>query len=124
MKKRILIVEDQPAVADISILRLGGREFNAEIATNEVEAKKKLAQHHYDLCILDIRTPGLSGMDFYCYLKRKRPRQSVKVIFTTGDSQCGTISSFSRKTERPCLRYPFAPKEFKSIIEAATTQAC
>ena len=124
MKKRILIVEDQPAVADISIPRLGNSDFNAEIATNEVEAKKKLARHHYDLCILDIRTPGLSGMDFYCYLKRKRPCQSVKVIFTTGDTQCGTVDSFSRKTERPCLRHPFAPKELKSIIKEAATQAC
>ena len=95
MKKRILIVEDQPSLVDISIPHLGDRDYDAEIAINEGEAKKKLARHHYDLCIVDIRTPGLSGMDFYCYLKKKRPHQSVKVFFTTGDTQYGTVNSFS-----------------------------
>jgi two-component system OmpR family response regulator len=59
--KRILVVDDDPHVREILIQRLRGRRYQAEGAGNGAEAMVKLDRDAYDVVLLDLIMPGMSG---------------------------------------------------------------
>jgi len=72
--KRILIVEDEPAISDVCRRVLTGEEFEVDIAVNGKVAQDMLEERQYDLCLLDIRTPTMNGIELYQWLKEKHPQ--------------------------------------------------
>ncbi len=77
---RILIVDDDPAVAAAmaEILRLEG--YEAEITTNGATALAKLRTQRYDVIVSDMRMPGLDGPGFYHELMRHHPGVARRFI--------------------------------------------
>ena len=92
--KRILIVEDEPAISDVCRRILTGEGFEMDIAVNGKVAQDMLKEKQYDLCLFDIRTPVMDGKELYQWLKEKHPQQASRVIFTTGDVMSGDTQSF------------------------------
>ena len=76
---RILIVEDEVAIArliEMSLMRAG---YQCEIVHDGLQAADKIEQTDYDLVLLDIMLPGLDGYELLEYL---RP-MDTSVIFIT-----------------------------------------
>ncbi len=119
MGKIILVVEDEPAISRIYKRNLIADDFEADIATTEVAAKDMLDKKDYDLCLIDIRTPGMSGMDLYHYLKKEQPELAIKVMFTIGDVLRGSVESFLGEVNRPCLPRPFTSNELRAMVREA-----
>ena len=122
MKKGILIIDDEPAISPIIKKPLITDDFEADIATTVVVAKEKLDKNNYDLCLIDIRTPGMSGMELYHHLKREHPELVIKVMLTIGDVLSGNVDSFLGEVYRPCLHKPFTTGKLRAIIREAATQ--
>jgi len=114
--KRILVVEDEPAISAVCRRVLTSEGFEADIAVNGKVAQDMLEKKQYDLCLVDIRTPTMDGKELYQWLKEKHPQQASRVIFTTGDVMGGDTQSFLEQTGRPFLPKPFAPDELKAIV--------
>lgn len=120
MGKRILVVDDEPAISRIHMRTLIADDFEADIATTEVAAKGMLGEKNYDLCLIDIRTPGMSGMELYHCLKEEHPELAIKVMFTIGDVLSGNVESFFGEVNRPFLPKPFTPDELRAIVREAS----
>jgi len=58
---RVLVVDDDPHVREILIQRLRGRRYQAEGAGNGAEAMAKIDRDAYDVVLLDLVMPGVSG---------------------------------------------------------------
>ena len=114
--KRILIVEDEPAISQVCLRVLTSEGFEVDIAVNGKIAQDMIVEKQYDLCLLDIRTPEMNGKELYQWLKEKYPQQVNMVIFTTGDVMGGDIQSFLEQAARPFLPKPFTPDELKTIV--------
>jgi len=114
--KRILIVEDEPAVSDLCQRVLTSEGFEVDIAVNGKIAQDILEEKQYDLCLFDIKLPIMTGQELYQWLKEKHPQQVSRVIFTTGDVMGGDTQSFLEQTDRPFLPKPFTPDELKAIM--------
>ncbi len=114
--KRILIVEDEPAICDVCRRVLAGEGFQVDIAVNGKVAQGMIADKQYDLFLVDIRTPEMNGKELYQWLKEKYPQQVNMVIFTTGDVMGGDTQSFLEQAARPFLPKPFTPDELKAIV--------
>ena len=116
--KKILVVEDEPAISDVCRRALTSEGFEVDIAVNGKVAQDMIAGKHYDLCLIDIRTPAMNGKELYQWLKEKHPQVANEVIFTTGDVMGGDTQYFLEQAARPFLPKPFAPNELKDIVRA------
>ncbi len=83
-KKKILVVEDDPDTTSILIKLLGGN-YEVENASNGVEALKKVKNTLFGVILLDIRMPGMDGMQVLEKLKEDSP-QSLVIILTAHGS--------------------------------------
>ncbi len=113
---RVLVVEDEPSISRICMRTLKGEGFEVEIAVDGNVGKYLLGQNDYDLCFIDIRTPGMSGMELFQYLAAEKPEQASKTIFTTGDILSPGVESFLAKANRPYLAKPFTPDELRAVV--------
>ena len=71
---------------------------------------------NYDLCISDIRTPRMNGIELYRQLETECPEAANKFIFTTGDILNGKIKVLLEETMRPYLPKPFTLENLRAII--------
>ncbi len=120
--KRVLVVEDEPVISEACRRILTGEGFEVDIAVNGRVAQDILEEKQYDLCLLDIRTPEMNGIELYQWLKEKYPQQAERVIFTTGDVMGGDTITFIEQTGRPYLPKPFTPDELKATVREALRQ--
>ena len=117
--KRILVVEDEPAISDICRRVLDDEGFEVDIAVNGKIAQDMIEEKQYGICLIDIRTPTMSGIELYQWLEEKHPQLAGRVIFTTGDVMRGDTQSFLEQAARPFLPKPFTPARLKAIMRDA-----
>ena len=120
--KRVLVVEDEPGISEICRRVLISEGFEVDIAVNGRLAQDFLEEKKYDLCLIDIRTPEMDGMELYQWLKEKYPQQAERVIFTTGAVMGEDPITFMEQTGRPFLPKPFAPGALQAIVVEALRQ--
>ena len=120
--KRILVVEDEPAISQVCLRVFTSEGFEVDTAVNGEVAQGMLGEKDYDLCLIDIRTPVMNGKQFYQVIIEKHPNLANKVIFTTGDMMDGTTQRFLELANRPYLLKPFTPDELKAIVRETLKQ--
>jgi CheY-like chemotaxis protein len=76
-------------------------------------------KNNYDLCISDIRTPQMNGIELYQQLEDENPEAVKTFIFTTGDVLSGSIKEFLDETGRLYLPKPFTPEDLRTIVRKA-----
>jgi CheY-like chemotaxis protein len=121
-RRRALVVEDETVISEICRRMLMAEGFDVDIAINGLIAKKMVEDKSYDLCLSDIRTPAMDGIQLYQYLEQEYPELARRVIFTTGDVMSGHITQFLEETRRPLLPKPFTPDELKQVIRDALAE--
>jgi DNA-binding response OmpR family regulator len=123
--KKSLVVEDEPSIARMCIRALATEGFEVDIAADGKSAQARLSEQviRYDLCLIDIRTPGMNGIELYRYLEETGSEMINRVIFTTGDVVSEEIKTFLEETRRPFLPKPFTLDELRSVIKMARAPA-
>jgi len=114
-RKRILVVDDEPVISRVCARTLTTQGFEVDIAVNGEVARDMLGKKDYDLCLIDIRTPVMSGKELYQFILSRRPKLVNGVIFTTGDLADGYTQRFLELTRRPYLPKPFTPNELREV---------
>jgi DNA-binding response OmpR family regulator len=115
--RRILVVEDEPTIARVCLRALTGEGLEVEIAANGGAAEVMLDMRDYDLVLIDIRTPVMTGEELYRSITEKHPKLVSGVIFTTGDTVSGDTQSFLARTGRPFLPKPFTPSDLRAVVK-------
>lgn len=113
--KRILIVEDEPAICQVCRRALTNEGFEVDIAVNGDVAQDMLGEKDYDLCLIDIRIPVMNGKQLYQVILEKHPKLVKGTIFATGNMMDEYIKRFLELARRPFLLKPFTPDELKTI---------
>jgi len=112
---RILVVDDEPDVAELIrevLLRDG---FNVDHA-DSAEAALTLARNHgYALILTDLNMPGIGGRGFYEIVARDLPDLARRVGFVTGDTMSPSARGFLDSADRPYLEKPIAPSELRAL---------
>jgi DNA-binding response OmpR family regulator len=80
---RILIAEDEPAILDAVAYTLRGEGYDVETAKDGERALEEVRAREYDLMILDLMLPKLSGAEI---LRRVRRESALPVIVLTAKS--------------------------------------
>jgi DNA-binding response OmpR family regulator len=79
---KVLLVDDQTRFVSILTRRLNMRGIDAECVFSPEEALKLVDTTHYDVAVLDVKMPGLSGIELRRELQKKDA--NMKYIFVTG----------------------------------------
>jgi two-component system KDP operon response regulator KdpE len=74
---RVLVVEDEPALARALAITLRARRYDVRVAHSGAEALDAVAHHHPELVVLDLGLPDLDGMDV---LRAVRGWSAVPVV--------------------------------------------
>ena len=114
--KRILVVEDEPAICEVCQRVLTSEGFDVDIAANGEVAQDMLEEKDYDLCLIDIRTPVMNGKQLYQVIINQYPELANGTIFTTGDVLDGYTDRFLELAGKQFLAKPFTPDELKTIV--------
>ncbi len=117
--KRILVVEDEPAICDLCQRVLSNEGFQVDTAANGKISQNMLEEKQYNLLLFDIKLPVMNGRELYEWLKEKHPKQISKVIFTSGSVLGEDTQLFIEQTGRPFLPKPFTPDELKAKVKEA-----
>jgi two-component system cell cycle response regulator len=97
---RVLLVED--TLSNVMMLEakllLGG--FSVEVAFDGFEALAKLAQHAFDIVLLDVMMPGMDGFEACQRIKRNAETSALPVIMLTAlDSPADRDRGFEAGTD-------------------------
>jgi CheY-like chemotaxis protein len=120
---RILVVDDEPGIAEVlaEVLQLDGHVV--EIVGNGEAALEKLAARRYELILSDVRMPDLDGPALYHAVKRRYPDLLRQFIFLTGDIMSPETSQFLAQTAVPCLSKPFTLEMVREVVQRVLTEA-
>ncbi len=113
---RILVAEDEQAIAEICRRVLVSEGFEVDVAANGKTAQHMARNNRYDLSLIDIRMPIMSGEELFHWLQEKQPRLASRVVFTTGDVMAQGTETFLEESGRPFLPKPFTPDELRSLV--------
>ncbi|HVL01134.1 MAG TPA: response regulator, partial [Dongiaceae bacterium] len=80
MQPKILIIEDEKALADVLDDYLRHHQFSTRIEANGAQALETFANFHPDLILLDLMLPGVDGLTI---CREIRTRSTVPIIMTT-----------------------------------------
>lgn len=85
--KKILLVEDDDALANTYTMRLQAEGFDIRRVANGEEALAAAREYHPDLVVLDAMMPKVSGFDVLDILRNTPETGSLKIIMLTALSQ-------------------------------------
>jgi sigma-B regulation protein RsbU (phosphoserine phosphatase) len=86
---RVLVVDDDVALARVMARTLRGRGFECDVALTGSEARKLVGEQDYALALLDVRLPDESGYGLLEHLKVARPDTAVVMISGVDDAELG-----------------------------------
>jgi signal transduction histidine kinase/CheY-like chemotaxis protein len=117
--RRILVVDDEPDVADTiaEILETAGHDV--EIAHGGLAALEALRRRDFDLIVSDLRMPDLDGRGLWERAERLRPGLSDRFLFITGDTLSPLAREFLVDGDRPHLEKPIAPADLRLAVADA-----
>ena len=82
---KVLIVDDEESIRHLLRRQLEGLDMECVIASSGHEALEKTARNEFDLILLDVKMPGISGLEVLEKIKRRHPRPYVLMISALAD---------------------------------------
>jgi CheY-like chemotaxis protein len=113
---RVLIVDDEPNVAEVAAEMLMLDGHSAEVVSSADQALERLARDRYDVVLTDVRMPGLDGPGLYREVRRRHPDFIRRVAFFTGDALSPTTSAFLAESGAMSVRKPFSLNSLRAAL--------
>jgi DNA-binding NtrC family response regulator len=119
----VLLVDDEEDFLKTIIKRLSKRGINAEGATRGEEALAMLAEEPRDVVVLDVKMPGMGGLEVLKHIKTKWP--TTEVIMLTGHASvdaamegmdCGAFDYLMKPADLEDLLYKLEDAYRKKLL--------
>jgi PAS domain S-box-containing protein len=117
IKARILVVDDEKRIRDACHQMLSQEGFSVAMAESGELGLKMIEQEHFDLILLDLMMPGLSGLETLPKLKALHPDTVVVVI--TGYATLEHAVEAMKEGAFDFIPKPFSPDELRLVVTKA-----
>lgn len=114
--RKILIVEDDLDFASTLSLSLKLRKHSISLARTGMEALRLANEQIFDICFLDIKMPGMSGIECLQKIKSLLPEKTQYVVMT-GFRDQETLEEAEKAGPDRILLKPFSMKDFVNCAE-------
>jgi putative nucleotidyltransferase with HDIG domain len=117
LKEKVLVVDDEKAIRDICLRTLKDEGYQAIGAESGEAAIKKTKEGDFDLLIIDVRMPGLNGLEAIQKIRNNCPELPVLII--TGFGTIDTAVECLKQGVHGFLLKPFTAEELISAADFA-----
>ncbi|HEV7471431.1 MAG: two-component system, OmpR family, response regulator MtrA [Pseudonocardiales bacterium] len=115
MKSRVLVVDDDPALAEMLTIVLRGEGFDTAVVGDGTRALPAVRDMRPDVVLLDLMLPGMNGIDV---CRAIRAESGVPIIMLTAKSDTVDIVLGLESGADDYVVKPFKPKELVARIRA------
>jgi DNA-binding response OmpR family regulator len=116
MKKRILLVEDDPSAARLVSYTLEQEGYEVLTAPNGVEGLRKAREEEPDLLVLDVMLPGLDGFEV-CHRLRSEPQTAkLPILMLSAKAREADKATGINVGANDYLSKPAAPDEIVARV--------
>lgn len=117
---KVLICDDEENIRELMKRYLGLDRIDADTAENGLSAQRLIRENHYDAVIMDLRMPGLDGMELLKWIRREGFRMPSIMISAHGEIS-DAVSALKEGAADYIVK-PFNPDELvfkiRSLVEA------
>lgn len=118
LKGRVLVVDDEPEVAELIREVLTREGFVVDSAESGEAALSLVRAHGYTMILTDLNMPGIGGRGFHDSVLRELPQMARRIAFVTGDTMSPQVRAFLEASRRRYLEKPIAPRELRDLARA------
>ena len=115
MKSRVLVVDDDPALAEMLTIVLRGEGFDTAVVGDGTKALPAVRELRPDVVLLDLMLPGMNGIDV---CRAIRSESGVPIVMLTAKSDTVDIVLGLESGADDYVVKPFKPKELVARIRA------
>lgn len=117
-RKRILLLDDDPQLADLTRMILEENGYAVEVVSDGVQGIKKVLATEYSVILCDMIMPNLAGDMFYMAVERVKPYMCKRFLFMTGHQGDRKVDDFIRRVRGLILWKPFKSHVLMESIHA------
>jgi DNA-binding NtrC family response regulator len=110
--KRVLVVDDELDFLETIVKRLEVRDIKASGVDSGPKALELLDKEDFDVVILDVKMPGMDGVETLVEMKKKKPQ--LPVVMLTGHA---TVASGIQGMKQGAFAYVMKPIELDELLD-------
>ncbi len=119
MSAKILVVDDEPDVLRLIAATLEHNGYDVVTADSGPKALRVLENSLFDLVILDVMMPGMSGFEVCRKIKSNPKHQSVPVVFLTAKWGGEALREGLEAGALMYIQKPFTTRKLLRVVESA-----
>ncbi len=100
---KVLFVDDEEELVTTLVERLEYRNIKADYSLEGLDALMKMRENEYDVVVLDLKLPGMDGVEVLGRIKKEHP--DIPVLLITGHG-----SPIGEPDEKPDGAFDYLPK--------------
>ena len=109
---KVLLVDDEEELVTALAERLSLRDIEADWATCGMDAITRVSEDTYDVIVLDVKMPGMSGLETMEKIQKIKPE--AKIIFLTGH---GSVEDHEAGKKAGASFYLMKPIDIQVLID-------
>jgi two-component system alkaline phosphatase synthesis response regulator PhoP len=117
VQKKVLIIDDEPSVGTLIKINLQRKGFAVETADSGVEGIGKARQERFDLVLLDVVLPAMSGIEVCKALRDTDSYEDTPIVMISSRSDGLTVETALAAGASGYLVKPFTFEELLRRIE-------
>lgn len=118
MLQKVLLVEDEEFIRDLYKRQLEKDDFVVDAFVSGVPALESLEKNAYDLIVLDIMLPQMSGLEILKKIKANEQTKKIPVILLTNLGYEGIIKEgFSLGADGYLIKSSYSPNQIVTEIK-------
>ena len=116
MKDKILIIEDEIDIAKLIKVHLSELDLHCDISTQGEAALEQALTQDYQLILLDVMLPGISGLDICRQVRQEKPLQSI-IMLTSKTSEIDRVLGLELGAD-DYMTKPFSIRELQARVRS------
>lgn len=119
---KILIAEDDKDIRELIVLTLQFHGFDVVSAEDGQAAVEKAPTDEFDLILMDVRMPRMTGYEACAKLKQMEATRDIPIIFLSAKGQEAEIATGLQAGAADYVLKPFAPDQLVATINKVLKQ--
>lgn len=118
---QVLVVEDEPAIAESVAYALGRAKFEAATASSLEQARRHLEESEVSLVVLDLMLPDGSGFELIEELAARSAAPAI-IVLSSRDGEADRVKALEGGADDYVIK-PFSPREIVARVKAVLRRA-
>lgn len=123
-RRKVLCIEDERFIGELYARALSKAGYDIKVIIDGVEGLKEAQTNQYDIILLDLMVPNMTGMDVLKHLRdpNETPQLRAKIIITTNlEQKDETRQQIERQADGYIIKAEITPKQLITILDSIKT---